>query len=350
MSRVAGIYTQRGSRDNYQGVSDLDRQPISLIGKVWSDISGNSQINKQLAAQKEENEKTREYNSMLADKENAANLAQWYRENSYNTPSAQKARIEAAGLNADLMYSGGGVSNTAASSPSMTAGAAASPMDWSSLANKKSPYDAIDRFLDAQLKQAQINKLNSETQGQEVQNDILSSDRKFRDALNRGQLDTMYSKITLEHQQGEESKQRIDESKQNVKESQARIMSINAQIEQVGVNMKKMANDIKNDNARLDLERIKNSAQIKEIASRYDLNEVQRNQLIDSWDYLVRNYDDGHSISILEQGRLEIENGQLVMHGKMTYGAMDKDMTAYENCMKFLNQLTTFASPFIKKH
>lgn len=53
----------------------------------------------------------------LAEYQNQLNIAQWERENAYNTPSAQMARLRAAGLNPHLFAPGG---NLAASSPTLT--------------------------------------------------------------------------------------------------------------------------------------------------------------------------------------------------------------------------------------
>lgn len=56
------------------------------------------------------------YNRKQADKEWRRNLEQWNKENEYNSPSAQMARLQEAGLNPNLMYSQGNTGN-AGSSP-----------------------------------------------------------------------------------------------------------------------------------------------------------------------------------------------------------------------------------------
>lgn len=54
-------------------------------------------------------------NRMLADKQNQWNLDQWYRENEYNTPSAQMSRYSAAGINPYMALSQTTSGNSAAS-------------------------------------------------------------------------------------------------------------------------------------------------------------------------------------------------------------------------------------------
>lgn len=142
----------------------------SAAASVYSTRQNNKNIDKQLAAQAEENSKTREYNLELAKLQNKWNVQQWNNENAYNSPTAQIERMREAGLNPDMMYGGGVSGNLSASSPSMTSGAAASPMDFSSLANKKTVFDAA--LQTAQLNQinAQTDKIKSETQGVDIDN------------------------------------------------------------------------------------------------------------------------------------------------------------------------------------
>ena len=83
----------------------------SLIGSISGAIGQNRLVDKQIEAQKRENQLNREYNLMLARQQNQWNLEQWQRENDYNSPTSQMARLRAAGLNPDLMY---GRSNYAA--------------------------------------------------------------------------------------------------------------------------------------------------------------------------------------------------------------------------------------------
>lgn len=60
----------------------------------------------------------RRYNERQVDKQWSRMLDQWHRENAYNHPSAQVARMKEAGLNPALMYANGGGFVPAASSPS----------------------------------------------------------------------------------------------------------------------------------------------------------------------------------------------------------------------------------------
>ena len=79
----------------------------SILGGLFSGIGANKRQDKAIKAQREENEKARQYNKQMAE---------WYRdtqrenlkdEREYNLPSNVMQRLKDAGLNPDLMYGNG---------------------------------------------------------------------------------------------------------------------------------------------------------------------------------------------------------------------------------------------------
>lgn len=167
-----------------------DRSNNSIIAKVWRDWTGQTNLDKSLQAQANENAVTREYNLELAKMQNEWNVAQWQRENAYNSPSAQKGRLISAGLNPDMMYGSGGVVNTSSSSPSLTSGASATPMDWSSLANRKTVGQSIMEGLSIAQARANVKKTEAEA-------DIAKSDSSIRNRLNSLGLDKLQGDISV---------------------------------------------------------------------------------------------------------------------------------------------------------
>lgn len=158
----------------------------SLLGGLFGNKSQNNNINAQIKAQAEENQKNREYNLMLAQKQNAWNVEQWERENAYNDPSAQLARMQKAGINPDMAV-GGGYSNTAASSPAMTSGAASTAQDMSALGQRPTIGQAIqlalrDSMIGAQIDNIKANteKTRADTEGRTMENDV---QRELKDFL-----------------------------------------------------------------------------------------------------------------------------------------------------------------------
>ena len=163
----------------------------SLLSGLFGAAQQSRNIDKQIAAQREENERTRAYNLSLARQQNAWNIDQWNRENAYNSPQQIMSRLSAAGLNPDMIYSGGASNFTAASSPSLTAGAPATSADMGSLALKPTVGNVIqqslqDSMLGAQAKliSSQSKKADSEREGIDIRNQsIYEIDRATLDKL-----------------------------------------------------------------------------------------------------------------------------------------------------------------------
>lgn len=136
----------------------------SGLGTLVGAFSSNKNINKQIKAQQQENALTRQYNLMLAKQQNAWNLEQWNRENAYNDPSAQMQRLRNAGLNPDLMYQNGAAGLQAASSPDMTSGEPAQPVDMSAYRNRKTIGDVMQASAQLIATSAQIQKTKADAE------------------------------------------------------------------------------------------------------------------------------------------------------------------------------------------
>lgn len=181
---------------------------LSLASGIGS-LFGNKNIDKQIKAQQEENQKNREYNLMLAQMQNDWSQDQWERENEYNTPQNQRKRLEAAGLNADLMYGNGGVQNIAASSPSMTSGAPSSPTDMSALGQKKTIGDMIRDSQATRLAEAQIKQVEAQTRKTSAEAGISETQLEYEDVkqrlgidLNRQTFDNAKEQFNVLFEQG----------------------------------------------------------------------------------------------------------------------------------------------------
>lgn len=156
------------------------------LGAIGSIFSNNSQ--------KKENQRNREFTEYMYDRQYDNNIKLWNMQNKYDLPSAQKQRLLDAGLNADLMYSGKGVS----ASPNLQAAVAGSPSSGS-LPGYGGIAEALDqgRLVDAQIRNidADTQKKKSETVGQGYQNDILKTDSVFR----RDYMFELVEKLRAEH-------------------------------------------------------------------------------------------------------------------------------------------------------
>lgn len=218
----------------------------SLIGSIAGAIGQNRVVNKQIEAQKRENQLNREYNLMLARQQNQWNLEQWQRENDYNSPTSQMARLRQAGLNPDLMY-GQGTTGNSAGSPEMTSGAPSEPTDMSAMLSKRSFGQTMQQILDKEqqrrMNEAQIeaikantNKTNSETQGQDINNAIqqirLGNEVTFQNMKIREMEDAHKlsdTELQYRFQQIEESKKLCDQIDSNIAKNQALIADLDNQ-------------------------------------------------------------------------------------------------------------------------
>lgn len=82
-----------------------------LLGSVIGGIFGAQQQKREFENQKSLMELNNKYAEQAATTAYERQVEQWDRENEYNTPAAQRARLEEAGLNPALMYGTGGAAN-----------------------------------------------------------------------------------------------------------------------------------------------------------------------------------------------------------------------------------------------
>lgn len=187
-----------------------------LISGVMSMLGARRNVERQIKAQREENERTRQYNLMLARQQNAWNVEQyereqqdylnnWNRQNSYDSPAAQMQRYKDAGLNPNLIYDKMTSSpqiDTSSVSGSLTAGDSASSADMSALGRLPTFGDALQQSVDTALKQAQIAKLKADTKnteedtrGKESDNRVKVNTEQVRQAIIEGNLQMQHLEI-----------------------------------------------------------------------------------------------------------------------------------------------------------
>lgn len=167
----------------------------SLAGSAFGSIMGSHNASMSAAQQRQENELNRQHNLKLAQLQNKWNMEMYDKNNEYNSPIEQRKRLQAAGLNPDLMYGGNG--NIAiAQPPAMTAGEGS----HSSVNPAIAPYDAagnINNMFDNAVKMAQVGLIKAQTKKFNAEGDIAVSDASIRDSLNKGILDLQHLQLNL---------------------------------------------------------------------------------------------------------------------------------------------------------
>lgn len=135
----------------------------SLLGGLFE----NRSIKRQLNAQKE-----------LAKYQFDLNKAQWNAENEYNSPSAQMGRLQAAGLNPNLVYDKGTVSgNTTTAGPRYEAPS----VDMRQKLNLgNAAAEIIDTYQNLRMKRAQVDNIEAQTQAVQEQTNLTAIERAWR--------------------------------------------------------------------------------------------------------------------------------------------------------------------------
>lgn len=221
----------------------------SFIGNIVGNKQHNANIDKQIAFQREENERARAFNKAMAEQANQWSIEQWNRENQYNSPEAMRQRLRDAGVNADLFY-GGNSQNTASASPSVTPVAPATPTDVSAFGQKATIGDVTNNVVSQALAVAQIRKLSAdtgksrqETENLKVEGKILSADVLTRAAMNEQALEIGRSTIyvnhsigNLNHKEAELASARITEVSANVELLYQKAAEVKANIKNINAN------------------------------------------------------------------------------------------------------------------
>lgn len=113
------------------------------------------------------NERTISANKAMAEEAYQNDLEMWERNNQYNAPSAQMARLKMAGLNPNLVYgSGSVVGNSSGSVPRYN------PPDIEYNYQAPNVLSALGAYLDLKAKQAQIDNVQAQTNAVNLQTAI----------------------------------------------------------------------------------------------------------------------------------------------------------------------------------
>lgn len=202
---------------------------LSGISNMFGAHSQNQSVDKQLAAAREEAEKTRKWQTSEREEQNDWNYKLWQANNEYNSPAAVQARLKAAGVNPDLYATNGALQGS--SIQAQGGHTPSGPVADTSALNRYKPLGSIasQAIADTALS-AQVSKTTAETEGQKYTNDILASDASFRNAFNQGQLDTIESTIL------------VNGSKINLNEAQA--SQARSMVEQINATVGKIKSEI----------------------------------------------------------------------------------------------------------
>ena len=221
-----------------------------------------------------------QYQSKLMDKQNNFALSMYNMDNRYNSPVMQRARLEEAGLNPNLMYGNGGIQNTSSGAPGSASGQAPH-VDYGK------PSDVISNVMQYALVNAQADKLNQESQ--------LLAERAESEATSR-ELMKANARLAASRSLGQDIDNRFAEDRRWLENealeysNSLKKMDLQSYHYRLGLEARRVANDnmrVKNQVLQLglnekklaaDLSKIR--AEVSEIMSRIPVNNAQRRKII----------------------------------------------------------------------
>jgi len=141
-------------------------EPITTAAIIGAGVSAAGQGANALATSGM-NRKTIAYNKEMYERQKADSLANWELQNSYNSPQAQMARLQAAGLNPNLVY-GNGATATSGSAPDTP-----NAQPYKPNTPQFDLPEVFDNYFDVKMK-------NQALSNQKMQGDILGLDALLR--------------------------------------------------------------------------------------------------------------------------------------------------------------------------
>lgn len=221
-----------------------------------------------------------QYQSKLMDKQNNFALSMYNMDNRYNSPVMQRARLEEAGLNPNLMYGSGGVSNVSGGAPGSASGQAPQ-VDYGR------PSEAISNALQYAVVNAQTDKMNEEAR--------LAAERAQTEATSR-MLMMANARLSMSRAIGQETYNRFAADRHWLENEQLEYrnslykMDMQSYQYRLDLEARKVANDnmrVKNqilqlglNEKKLDADLSKIRAEVAEIMSRIPVNNAQQRKIV----------------------------------------------------------------------
>lgn len=173
---LASIAAGAASSGLASGISNAVGSFGGTVGNILSGITGGYFQRKQMKRQYQ-------YQRQLMNEQYALNLQQWNRENEYNSPASQMARLKEAGLNTNLMYGDGSAGNAGSfqvGTPGAPSGNVTFPRGDVGISPLASAQEEYYRALtkktnnDSLLSIARTALMNSQKVGIDFENDLNS--------------------------------------------------------------------------------------------------------------------------------------------------------------------------------
>jgi len=170
-------------------------------------------------AQSSLNQRTKDFDIQMYAQQRKDALADWNKQNEYNSPAAQMARFKAAGLNPNLIYGRGDAGNA-------TAVRSSSAPAWNPVAPRLSSDGGIGQYYSIRAQQAQLDNLVAQNQLILAQKSNVDSQTQVNLAnVPKIGSETELNKFSLQFQQ--------DTRDVNIALKQGNLNQVNAEIDKI---------------------------------------------------------------------------------------------------------------------
>lgn len=233
---------------------------LSGIGGVYSAIQQRKDNKKAIANQNEQNQKDRDFQKQMWDETNA-----------YNTPAAQMQRLEAGGLNPNLVYGGGSATHTASNFGLPSSKPLPAPRGGEIMGNMVNQiYDTTVKELQKDLTQTQI---LAETQ--KIAESGIRSAKMAGVDTNKVIADTHKTYEEAKRSTAETALTGVKTNRESFELGKAETL-LNTTIEQAGANLRNM--NLKNIELEINNSTLpeKNKAILLDVFSRIELNKANK--------------------------------------------------------------------------
>lgn len=223
-SLISGAASSGFSAGLTGGVSSLVGLGTNLLIGGIKSLFGRSDSQKQKELMNEQARLNYEYTSKLMGQQHDYNVSDFYLQNEYNSPSNQRSRLEAAGINPAML----GTSNTTTLGMSPTSASGYSPVDYSSVVQASQQ----ERLIDAQVAnlRSQSNLTNQQAENIDIKNE-------YESLIGSNTVSLLGTQIKLNEKLTDSEAQKIAESKSRV---DATVKEVTAKVE----NLRKQTSDI----------------------------------------------------------------------------------------------------------
>lgn len=258
--------------------SSIASATLGGLGSIFGGLFGKSGQDDANATNLQIARETNEANRNNQEYQNLWNLNMWNEQNRYNTPAAQRQRLEDAGLN-PIFYGLDGTGNAGALTSAPFTAVNGAPMSNSGQFLGQGIANASLQAAQVANIQAQTDNIKANTEGTILQNDITNA--------TKGDI------ISTAHFQMQVTEANVDYIKNNAKEVEHRIQEIDKHVVLMQKQIESITQSMTYEQLRYELDKECREAEIRIKESELDIKEKEYmlSELVASQNFMLGSYN-----------------------------------------------------------